>query len=321
MSIESRQTSTEPVGLQPWSLVRGRGRVLLGVGLIVLIGLIARVALPDGAGVGRGVLPWLDTNSVTLYFPDRSQGSLVPVTRTIDSKADFRLAVAELAAGPRDREHLDPAFAGDPPTVSVEGTTAVVSYPVSGAPEAVEIRAIEQTLLALPAISTVRIDGAGKAHRPGRSSTALNLYYADGAYLVPVAAPAGVTNIDDVVTYYLASTGRDTGLVKLPSDVSLVNLRLDQERRLLVVDLTYTESLREFALANELLTRRVLQGLIATLTQFDSVDAVLLSFEGHTRLGLGGCSDLLRAPQVAPDAINDEAQVLILAKSLNGSPD
>jgi len=52
--------------------------------------------------------------------------------------------------------------------------------------------------------------------------------------------------------------------------------------------------------------RLLLLGLIASLTEFPSVGAVRLDFEGQSRLGLGQCSDLLRTPQKRPELLNDE---------------
>jgi hypothetical protein len=63
--------------------------------------------------------------------------------------------------------------------------------------------------------------------------------------------------------------------------------------------------------------RLSLLGLIATLTEFPSVRAVRLDFEGQTRLGLGQCSDLLGAPQPRPALLNDE-RLLARAKRDGG---
>ena len=63
---------------------------------------------------------------------------------------------------------------------------------------------------------------------------------------------------------------------------------------------------RELALDNPARMRTVLLGLIASLTEFPEVRAVRLDFGGHTRLGLGECSDLLGTPQPRPELLNDE---------------
>ena len=286
--------------------------------MIVAIVLSALFALPDGARGVLGRLPWLESNAVTLYYPDRGSDALVPVARTVGETPDAGLALAELAAGPVDTRKLGPALGAVAPTVRVEGTTALVEYPVGSGPGALELAALERTLMELPEIDEVRIASGAVVLESDSAYAGLNLYYADDAYLVPVAA-AGVTDLGEIVDLYLEGSGRRAGLVGLPADVELVDYRLDPDRGLLIVDLTYTDSLREFALANETVMRRILEGLIATFTQFESVDGVLLSFEGHTRLGQGGCSDLLRAPQVAPRAVNDEAKVLSLGKTIDGS--
>jgi hypothetical protein len=324
MSVTTRNTIASPVGGRSSGaalrdLARGRGGLLLGAGLIVVIGLFAQFALPDGARGILGRLPWLETNAVTLYYPDRDGDALVPVTRVVGEEPGVGLALAELAAGPVDIEKLAPALGVAVPTVRVEATTALVEYPTGSVPGTLELAALERTLLELPAINEVRIASGDLVLDGDVAAAGLNLYYADNAYLLPVAAPAETTDLGEIVDLYLQGFGRRDGLVGLPADVELVDFRLDQDRGLLVVDLTYTDSLREFALANETVMRRVLEGLIATLTQFASVEAVLLSFEGHTRLGQGGCSDLLRAPQVAPRAINDEVKVLSLGRTIDGS--
>ena len=80
----------------------------------------------------------------------------------------------------------------------------------------------------------------------------------------------------------------------------------DPSEALLSLNFTYTPSLHELALEKPERIRLALLGLIVSLTEFSEVRAVQLDFEGHTRLGLGQCSDLLRTPQPRPELLNDE---------------
>ena len=288
-------------------------RIAVSVVAILLVGMLARFALPAGVDGVLKTLPWLSPPTVTLYYPTADGDHLVPVTRVVDREAGVEDAITELLRGPLDRTWLTPAVEGDPPVVSREGATVVVTYGPASNPAAEELRAVELTLLALPTVSDVRFVGALTEDALAEPRAGPQLFYAAGPYVIPVPAPAGSTGLKEVLADYLRGEGHGVALMGLPGDVMLREIRLDAERNLLTVELSYTESLRELALNNEILTRRILEGLIATLTQFESVDAVLLNFDGRTRLGLGGCRDLLRAPQIAPTSLNDEEKTLSLA--------
>ena len=92
----------------------------------------------------------------------------------------------------------------------------------------------------------------------------------------------------------------------LPSDVRLVGYAHDPADGSLSLNFSYTPSVRMLALEHPERMRLLLLGMIASLTEFPSVQTVRLDFEGQTRLGLGQCSDLLRTPQPRPELLNDE---------------
>ena len=118
---------------------------------------------------------------------------------------------------------------------------------------------------------------------------------------------SGYTSPQEAIAQYLIVPALGSGLEGLPEDVRLLEYRFDVTRGLVYVNLTYTESVRQVALSDVSRMRRTLIGIIATLTDFDEVQAVMLDFQGHTRLGLGQCADLLLAPQISPHAPNDDA--------------
>ena len=98
----------------------------------------------------------------------------------------------------------------------------------------------------------------------------------------------------------------EPGLAGLPSDVRVLGYEHDTDAGLLSLNFSYTPSVRTLALDRPDRMRLSLLGLIASLTEFPSIRAVRLDFEGQTRLGLGQCSDLLRTVQPRPELLNDE---------------
>ena len=116
---------------------------------------------------------------------------------------------------------------------------------------------------------------------------------------------AGLGGTDDAVAAYLNGPG-DGALTGIPRDVRLLKYDYSKEDGLASLDFSYTESVRTLALEKPDIMRSVLLGVIASLTEYAEVRAVRIDFDGHSRLGLGECSDLLRTPQRRPRLLNDE---------------
>jgi spore germination protein GerM len=156
-------------------------------------------------------------------------------------------------------------------------------------------------MTALPGVRSVSLRVNGKALNV--SSRMPLLYYASSDGLIALPGPANTPRA--ALTAYL-SPPSDPGLSTLPADVRVLNYEHDPADGLLRLDFSYTQSVRTLALEQPERMRLLLLGLIASLTEFPSVRAVQLDFEGRTRLGLGQCSDLLRTPQPRPALLNDE---------------
>ncbi|MBI2917365.1 MAG: GerMN domain-containing protein [Chloroflexi bacterium] len=306
---------TQGAPTSPWLSHQGPRRLagarwLLLVGLLVATGLGLRLAAGQSSLSVSGWLPWLHTPTVTLYFPGKDGRLLVPVARRVAAgEVTPQGAVEHLLRGPTDRARLAPAL---PPSArlarfELRDGNAVVE--VTGELSPTVQTALRRTLLEFPQVKSVRVVSPGAAPE-GALPGLQPVYYTYGSYLVPewktASGPGGALQL------YLAGPGEGLGLQGLPSDVRLVEYRLDAARGLAYVNFTYTSSLRELAIAEPAKMRRILIGIVATLTEFPEVKAVKLDFQGHTALGLGQCSDLLRAPQARPAMLNDEA---ILARN------
>ena len=121
-----------------------------------------------------------------------------------------------------------------------------------------------------------------------------------------VAQPVADDRARDVLSAYLEGP-EDTRLTGLPVDVQVLIFEKSPGSALLEVNLTYVPSVREFATEDGDAMRRVLEGLIATLTTgFPGTHFIYLDFEGHASLGLGQCANLLRRAQPQPEILNDE---------------
>lgn len=297
---------------------KGRWPVLAAA--LLATGLVLRLAAAGDLSVHADRwLPWLNPPTVTVYFPDAQGRFLVPVARRVDDNpATPEEAVRQLLDGPRDRTALIGAFPRDTALSRLrvlEGEALVeVTLPQRGAagssPSPMALSALAQTLRGFGDVTSVRleIDGvvAGSVPVPSMDKPR-PIYYRYGVYLVP--AGTGASSPEAAVLQYLAQDGPHPGLEGLPADVRLLEYRFDAARGLARVGFTYTDSVRQLALADPDGIRRSLIGIIATLTGFPEVKAVMLDFEGHARLGLGQCADLLRAPQLRPRTLNDEEQL------------
>jgi spore germination protein GerM len=251
--------------------------------------------------------PWATTTTVTLYFVD--DRSWFPVSRRMPSSDDLpRAALQALLAGPKAGSGLTSSIPPDVEIRSFKLAGGVAHIDLSGAfladqrdLQAAET-AIVETMTALPGVTSVALSVEGKSLADSATRVPL-LYYASANGLA--AVPAGATRPRDALTAYLAGSP-DQRLTSLPPDVRLLTYAYDAAEGLLSLNFSYTPSVHALALDKPDRMRLLLLGLIAGLTEFPDVRAVQLDFEGHTRLGLGQCSDLLRTPQPRPALLNDE---------------
>jgi hypothetical protein len=218
-----------------------------------------------------------------------------------------RATLQALIAGPRARTNLASAIPGGTEIRSLKVAGSVASLDLSRAfREAHDMQtaqsAIVDTLTELPGITSVVLNVEGIPLTGGKERVHL-LYYASANGLV--AIPSKVTDPESALSEYLSSP-TDPELTKLPPVTRVLKYDYDPAKKFLSLNFTYTPALHELALEKPERMRLVLLGLIASLTQFSDVRAVQLDFQGHTRLGLGQCSDLLRTPQPRPELLNDE---------------
>jgi len=132
------------------------------------------------------------------------------------------------------------------------------------------------------------------------------LFFYDRSLDMLIAQPVPDDRARDVLSAYLEGP-EDPRLTGLPVDVQVLTFEKPPGSGLLEVNLTYVPSVREFATEDGDAMRRVLEGLIATLTTgFPETHFIYLDFEGHASLGLGQCANLLRRAQPQPEILNDE---------------
>ncbi len=172
---------------------------------------------------------------------------------------------------------------------------------LTGRPEIAQT-AIVETLATLSGVHAITFSVEGNSLGSAMRRIPL-LYFASTKGLWAVSATA--SNPRAALDAYLAGPP-DPGLTGLPPDIHILTYQFDPANGLLSINFSYTASIHEFALNHPDTMRQVLTGLIASLTNYPDVQAVQIDFEGHTRLGLGECSDLLRAPQARPAVLNDE---------------
>lgn len=293
--------------LRPLQWPRPLARVVL-LAAILAAGLWARSASGTGlASSLAGWSPWVKQTTVTLYFADASGKFLVPVSRRMPTREDLPRAVAQaLLDGPVESSGLTNPI---PPGAEVRSFLLADGLAhvnlsaafLSGEPETAQAAVVE-TLTALPGVDSVALSVEGEPLGGPATRTPM-LYFASANELV--AVPTEAANPRAALAAYLAGPPGPE-LLGLPPDVQLRAYEYDPANGLLSLNFTYTPSVRALALNDPEGMRRVLLGLIASLTEFSEVQAVRLDFEGQARLGLGQCSDLLRAPQLRPEILNDE---------------
>jgi hypothetical protein len=154
-----------------------------------------------------------------------------------------------------------------------------------------------------PDVEEIRlsVEGTELDPVPGRL-----LFFYDAARNMLVAEPTPATSARDVLARYLQGPS-DSRLIGVPPDVAVLQFESSPGSGLIKLNFRYTDSLREMATEDGDAMRRVLEGLIATLTVGSpETHFAYLDFEGHATLGLGQCANLLRTVQPIPEVLNDE---------------
>ena len=307
-AVEERLDQTE-VGRASGTPRRSRRRLWVVLATaVVVIGVAGRTLVADGSAAGflGGLLPWLDGTTVTLYFGDDSGSYMVPVTRTLTGDDESPQALVEaLLAGPGEGSGLLSLIPDGTVVrmVSFDGRALEVdvSPEYAASRSILADEALLQTLGSWPGAEEVSITVDG---RPLQAAPGHLLYFYEQARDRLVATPTPASSVSEILDAYLTGPSDDR-LVGLPADVEVLELRSAPGSSLLRLDMTYTSSVRTFALEDGDAMRRVLEGLLATLTTgFSDTRYVYLDFEGQATLGLGQCSNLLRRAQPPPSVLN-----------------
>jgi len=311
------ETDAKPVYIEaepaPRSVPSARRFMVVGVVIaLIAAGFVGRVLLSGGlaGSVVADWLPWLAGTDVTLYYGDTSTGYLVPVSRTLegDEESIDALAASLLAGPAADTGLVTVVPAGmSVRSVTLEGDVATIDLAGASLDDALAREAIVQSLASWPGVTEVRVM-VGGSEIELRSGTHM-LYFYDPSRDMLLAKPASATNARELLEEYLLGPGNPS-LDGLPNDVEVLQFESAPGSGLIKLDLRYTDSLRTMAVSDGDGMRRILEGLIATLTtRSGTVDFVYLDFEGHATLGLGQCANLLRTVQPPPEVLNDERLV------------
>ncbi len=260
----------------------------------------------DGSALAKW-WPWERSPVVTLYFSDGAH--LFPVSRRIPATHDLpHAALQALLDGPPPGSGLKRPIPQGARIRSVAVSHGIArvdlseTAPGSAAEAEAAYAAMVYTMTRLPGVTSVAVTVDGKAVIADARRMPL-LYYASPNGLVGV--PSGANSPRESIAKYMAGPA-DPTVTGVPHDVRLVNYAYDAAAGLVSLDFSYTESVRTLALEKPHIMRSVLLGIVASLTEIPGVQAVRIDFEGHSRLGLGECSDLLRTPQPRPQLLNDE---------------
>ena len=277
---------------------------------LFVLGLFGRGLLASESGDGflAEWLPWLQGTDVTLYFGDPSGDYLVPVSRTLSGDDENVDALADaLLAGPTEATGLQSLVPPETAVRSIAVDEDVVTVDLSGAfwrdPPPLAAHALVHTLGSWPDVESVRVTVDGDAQDLG---TGRLLFFYDAPQDMLVATPTDAATARDVLVEYLSGPGTPR-LAGLPQDVEVLQFESSPGSGLIKLNLRYTDSLRTLATDDGDGMRRILEGLIATLTTgAPDTSFVYLDFEGHATLGLGQCANLLRRVQPPPPVLNDE---------------
>jgi hypothetical protein len=291
-----------------------RRRSRLSIALLIIgalvIGFLARSLVTEGAdSILVRWLPWLQEETATVYFGDPGGAALVPVARVLPRDATAEDLVAELLAGPAADSGATALLPPGTTSERIAITADAIEVDFSGDPAAFESplvrESLRQTLAGWNGAATVQITVGGEPIDVMASSGHL-VYFYDESRDMLLGFPTAADEPRAVLAEFLAGPG-DLALVGLPADVELLEFDFTSDSGLLSLDFTYLPSVRNFALDHPDAMRRVLEGLIATMTTgFPQIDGLYLDFEGRATLGLGQCADLLRTLQLQPEVLNDE---------------
>lgn len=285
--------------------------VLLGVvGLVLILGLFGRMLVADGVANSflADWLPWLSGTDVLVFYGDTDGEHLVPVSHNLSGDEENVTALATtLLAGPAAETGLVDLMPPGTSVRSVEHDESVVIVDLSAEflddPHPLARYALVQTLASWPDVEVVTLSVEGEELNPvpGRL-----LFFYDAARDMLVAEPTPATTGRDILAQYLLGPS-DSRLIGVPADVDVLQFESAPGSGLIKLNFRYTDSLRDMATQDGDAMRRVLEGLIATLT-VGSPDThfAYLDFEGHATLGLGQCANLLRTVQPLPEVLNDE---------------
>ncbi|MEQ1946245.1 MAG: GerMN domain-containing protein [Bryobacteraceae bacterium] len=270
-----------------------------GIAVVVVLGFALRI-LQDRLPFRRPAPP-----AATFYF---SSGKyLFPVSRSLDSSADApRISIEALLQGPKERTGLSSPIPSGVRLLSfsVSGETARVDLSsefLKAEDPALARTVVVDTLTALPAISSVVLSVEGKALDAAPLTRVPLLYFASDQGMM--AVPTRAADARAALDAYLAGPP-ESQWNGLPQDVRVS--QYGASGGIVSLRLPYTESVRSLAFARPDRMRMALLGLIATMTEYRDVKAVRIDFEGHSKLGLGSCSDLLLSVQPRPRMLNDE---------------
>jgi hypothetical protein len=278
----------------------------------LLVGFLARSLV--GGDIANSfladLLPWMSGTPVTLYFGDESGTFLVPVSRTLTTDEDSPQGLVDaLLAGPEDEAGLVNLIPKGTVARFVSVSDATFQADLSG--DFLELsspltrEALIQSLNSWPGDRELEISVDGVPLDVAASSGHLLFFYHRSLDML-IAQPVPDDRARDVLSAYLEGP-EDPRLTGLPADVQVLTFEKPPGSGLLEVNLTYVPSVREFATEDGDAMRRVLEGLIATLTTgFPGTHFIYLDFEGHASLGLGQCANLLRRAQPQPEILNDE---------------
>lgn len=289
---------------------RRRVRTVLLVVALVAAGIIARSLVTEGADsfLVRW-LPWMQDRTVTVYFTDGGGTALVPVARDLPRDAGVAEIFAEMLEGPAPDTGLRTLLPGGTTLLSAatDGDTAVLALggDPAGFDDPLVREAIRQSFTGRDGLEEVELTVGGVEVDVMGSSGHLLFFYDEAADML-LGHPSAARDPRALLEEFLAGP-TSPGLVGLPADVDILELDYSPDTGLLSLDFTYQPSVRTFALDHPEAMRRVLEGLIATMTVgFPQIDGLYLDFEGRATLGLGQCADLLRTLQLQPEVLNDE---------------
>ncbi|HEX5630990.1 MAG TPA: hypothetical protein VFY15_04970, partial [Acidimicrobiia bacterium] len=228
--------------------------------------------------------------------------------RTVPRDADAAVVIDELLTGPSpDLGLVGLLPAGTTATRVFEGE-ALLEIDLTGDPAAFTDplikAALRHTLASWDSTLVPRVTVSGTMIDLSGGEQLIYFYSEERDALLAFPMPAADPR--DVLAAFLDGPSTSS-LVGLPADVELIEFEYSASSGLLSLDFTYRPSVRDFALDHPDAMRRVLEGLIATMTTgFPQIDGLYLDFEGRAALGLGQCADLLRTLQLTPEVLNDE---------------